>query len=168
MDWVKNWRAQYLVYYLRLEKKLVYEHRVGDLTDASYTVKIHVPEAKRIVFGRTGNHQPLLDVKHDDRPAVNLGSEYRHLVLPGTPVYRNTRTPEHRNIPEHSGRPPGKPGTPPQKTRNTHQKARNIFQNTKKSAKSLRPDRTSQEPIMDSRASMLQNRFLLRGTRMKL
>ena len=30
MDWVKDWRAQYLVFYLRSEKKLVYEHRVGD------------------------------------------------------------------------------------------------------------------------------------------
>ena len=75
MDWVKDWRAQYLVYYLRSEKKLVYEHRAGDLTDASYTVKIHVPEGKRIL-GTTGNRQLLLDPKHDDRPAVNFGSEY--------------------------------------------------------------------------------------------
>ena len=74
---------------------------------------------------------------------------------------RNTGTPEHPKNPEH---PPENPEYPqktrntPQKTRNTPQKIRNIFQNTKKSAKSLKPDR----------ASMLQNKFLLRGTRMKL
>ena len=88
-----------------------------------------------------------------------------HVLLSG-----RTGTLEHRNTqktrnttynPEH---PPENPEYPqktrntPQKTRNTPQKMRNIFQNTKKSAKSLKPDR----------ASMLQNKFLLRGTRMKL
>ena len=88
-----------------------------------------------------------------------------HVLLSG-----RTGTLEHRNTqktrnttynPEH---PPENPEYPqktrntPQKTRNTPQKIRNIFQNTKKSAKSLKPDR----------ASMLQNKFLLRGTRMKL
>ena len=74
---------------------------------------------------------------------------------------RNTGTPEHPKNPEH---PPENPEYPqktrntPQKTRNTPQKIRNIFQNTKKSAKSLKPDR----------ASMLQNKFFLRGTHMKL
>ena len=83
-----------------------------------------------------------------------------HVVLSG-----RTGTLEHRNTqktrnttynPEH---PPENPEYPqktrntPQKTRNTPQKIRNIFQNTKKSAKSLKPDR----------ASMLQNKFLLRG-----
>ena len=80
---------------------------------------------------------------------------------------RNTGTPEHPKNPEHHlqpGTPPENPEYPqktrntPQKTRNTPQKIRNIFQNTKKSTKSLKPDR----------ASMLQNKFLLRGTRMKL
>ena len=88
-----------------------------------------------------------------------------HVVLSG-----RTGTLEHRNTqktrnttynPEH---PPENPEYPqktrntPQKTQNTPQKIRNIFQNTTKSAKSLKPDR----------ASMLQNKFLLRGTRMKL
>ena len=74
------------------------------------------------------------------------GTYLGHVVLPGTP--------EHWNIPEH----PQKTRNTPQKTRNNPRKTRNIFQNTKKSAKSLKPDR----------ASMIQNRFLLRGTRMKL
>ena len=67
-------------------------------------------------------------------------------------MYYFQEEPEHWNTGT-----PKKPRTPPT-TRNTPQKIRNIFQNTKKSAKSLKPDR----------ASMLQNKFLLRGTRMKL
>ena len=80
----------------------------------------------------------------------------------GTLEHRNTQktrnttyNPEH---PPENLEYPQKTRNTPQKTRNTPQKIRNIFQNTKKSAKSLKPDR----------ASMLQNKFLLRGTRMKL
>ena len=88
-----------------------------------------------------------------------------HVVLSG-----RTGTLEHRNTqktrnttynPEHpleNPEYPQKTRNTPQKTRNTPQKIRNIFQNTTQSAKSLKPDHTS----------MLQNKFLLRGTRMKL
>ena len=55
-------------------------YRFGKLTEASYTIKVYVPEAKRIVFGTTGNYQLLLDLKRDDRPAVNLGREYLGLT----------------------------------------------------------------------------------------
>ena len=88
-----------------------------------------------------------------------------HVVLSGrtgTLEHRNTQ--KTRNTTYNQEHPPENPEYPqktrntPQKTRNTPQKIRNIFQNTKKSAKSLKPDR----------ASMLQNKFLLRGTHMKL
>ena len=54
-------------------------YRFCKLTEASYTIKVHVPEAKRIVFGTTENYQLLLDLKHEDRRAVNLASEYPRL-----------------------------------------------------------------------------------------
>ena len=90
MDWVKDWHAQYVLYYLKSDKKIVYEHRVGQLTHAWYTVKIHVPEAKRIVFGTTGNHQLLLDLKNDHRTAVNLGSEHIGLASRSVDEYKFT------------------------------------------------------------------------------
>ena len=65
----------YLLYYMTSEKKLVFEHRYGPLTEAAYTIKVHVPEAKRIVYGTVGSYRLLLDLKHDDRPAVNFASE---------------------------------------------------------------------------------------------
>ena len=65
----------YLLYYMKSEKKLVFEHRYGPLTEAAYTIKVHVPEAKRIVYGTVGSYRLLLDLKHDDRPAVNFASE---------------------------------------------------------------------------------------------
>ena len=71
----------------RGHKKLVFEHhtspayRFGKLTEASYTIKVYVPEAKRIVFGTTGNYQLLLDLKHEDRSAVNSASEYPRLTF---------------------------------------------------------------------------------------
>ena len=84
---------------------------------------------------------------------------------PGTPPKKTRNTPQKtRNTPRKPGTPPRKPETPPENQEHSPekpehpQKTRNIFQNTKKSAKSLKPDR----------ASMLQNRFLLRGTRTKL
>ena len=67
--------AFYLLYYLKPEKKLVFEHRYGWYTKAAYTIKVHVPEAKRIVYGTVGSYRLLLDLKHDDRPAVNFASE---------------------------------------------------------------------------------------------
>ena len=54
-------------------------YRFGKLTEAGYTIKVHVPEAKRIVFGTTENYQLLLNLKHEDRPAVNLAIEYPRL-----------------------------------------------------------------------------------------
>ena len=82
-----------------------------------------------------------------------------HVVLSGrtgTLEHRNTQ--KTRNTPQKTRNTPRKPGTLPRKPGTPPKKIRNIFQNTKKSAKSLKPDR----------ASMLQNKFLLRGTRMKL
>ncbi|CAH3167393.1 unnamed protein product, partial [Porites evermanni] len=81
---LKPWRAFYVLYFKRSDKKLVFEHRFGKLTEAGYTIKVHVPEVKRIVFGTTGNYQLLLDLKPDDRPAVNLGRE--HLRLASRPA----------------------------------------------------------------------------------
>ena len=65
----------YLLYYMKSERKLVFEHRYGPLTEAAYTIKVHVPEAKRIVYGTVGSYRLLLDLKHDDRPEVNFASE---------------------------------------------------------------------------------------------
>ena len=62
-----------------------------------------------------------------------------HVVLSGTPEHR---TPEHRNITEHSGTPE-KPGTP-QKTRNTRKKTRNIPKKTRNTPKKTR--NTPQKP----------------------
>ena len=64
-----------LLYYMKSEKMLVFEHRYSRLTEAAYTIKVHVPEAKRIVYGTVGSYRLLLDLKHDDRPAVNFASE---------------------------------------------------------------------------------------------
>ena len=85
MNALAPWEADLVVYYLKSEKKLVYE-------DAwkSGQVQVHVPEAKRIVFGTVGNHQLLLDLKHDDRPAVNLGSEYLGLTSRRVDEYKFT------------------------------------------------------------------------------
>ena len=60
---------------MKSEKMLVFEHRYGWYTKAAYTIKVHVPEAKRIVYGTVGSYRLLLDLKHDDRPAVNFASE---------------------------------------------------------------------------------------------
>ena len=97
IDWLKYWDAQYVLYYLKPDKKIVYEHRVGQLTHAWYTVKIHVPEAKRIVFGTTGNHQLLLDLKNDHRTAVNLGSEYLGLASRPVDEYKFTENYENES-----------------------------------------------------------------------
>ena len=59
-------------------------YRFGKLTEASYTIKVYVPEAKSIVFGTTGNYQLLLDLKHEDRSAVNSASEYPTLTFPAS------------------------------------------------------------------------------------
>ena len=67
--------SYYLLYYMKSEKKLTFEHRYSRLTEAAYTIKVHVPEAKRIVYGTVGSYRLLLDLKHDDRPAVNFASE---------------------------------------------------------------------------------------------
>ena len=64
-----------LLYYMKSQKMLVFEHRYSRLTEAAYTIKVHVPEAKRIVYGTVGSYRLLLDLKHDDRPAVNFASE---------------------------------------------------------------------------------------------
>ena len=87
---LRNWRAEYVIYYKRSDKKLVYEQLLGYLTKAWYTVEVHVPEAKSIVFGTTGSHQLLLDLKHDDRLAVNLGREYFGLTSRPTGEYKFT------------------------------------------------------------------------------
>ena len=92
-----HWHAQYVLYYLKSDKKIVFEHRVGELTRAWYTVKIHVPEAKRIVFGTTGNHQLLLDLKNDHRTAVNLGSEYLGLASRPVDEYKFTENYENES-----------------------------------------------------------------------
>ena len=65
-------------------------YRFGKLTEVGYTIKVYVPEAKRIVFGTTGNYQLLLDLKHDDRPAVNLGREYLGLTSGPADDYKFT------------------------------------------------------------------------------
>ena len=67
--------AFYLHYYMKSEKKLVFEDRYSRLTEAAFKIKVHVPEAKRIVYGTVGSYRLLLDLKHDDRPAVNFASE---------------------------------------------------------------------------------------------
>ena len=89
-DDLDDWMAAFVVYYLKSEKKLVYEHRMGYLTEAWYSVEVHVPEAKRIVFRSAGNYRLLLDLKHDDRPAVNLGSEYLGLTSRPVDEYKFT------------------------------------------------------------------------------
>ena len=85
------WQPFYVLYYLKSDRKLVFEHRFGYLIKAHYTINVNVPEAKRIVFGTTGNYQLLLDLKHDNRPAVNLASEYLGLVSGPIDEYRFTK-----------------------------------------------------------------------------
>ena len=95
------------------------------------------------------NLQIQTDIGHTHRTLV-LHGYARHVVLPGTPVHRNTGTPEHRNITEHSGTPE-KPGTSPKnlehpkKTRNTPKKTRNTSEKQekcKKKFKNLKMKRT--------------------------
>ena len=81
----------YLLYYMKSEKKLVFEHRYGPLTEAAYTIKVHVPEAKRIVYGTVGSYRLLLDLKHDDRPAVNFASECFGLASRPLEEYKFTK-----------------------------------------------------------------------------
>ena len=81
----------YVLYYLKSDRKLVFEHRFGYLIKAHYTINVNVPEAKRIVFGTTGNYQLLLDLKNDNRPAVNLASEYLGLVSRPIDEYKFTK-----------------------------------------------------------------------------
>ena len=83
-------RAFYLLYYMRSENKLVFEHRYGLYTEAGYTIKVHVPEAKRIVYGTVGSYRLLLDLKHDDRPAVNFASECFGLASRSLEEYKFT------------------------------------------------------------------------------
>jgi len=57
MNDLDNLMAIFVVYYLKSEKKLVYEHRFYPLTE----VQVH--EAKLIVFRSAGNYRLLLDLK---------------------------------------------------------------------------------------------------------
>ena len=43
------------------------------------------------MFGTTGNYQLLLDLKHDDRPVVNIGSEYVALAFRPPDEYKFTK-----------------------------------------------------------------------------
>ena len=90
MDEIGDWEAQRVLFYLKSKKKLVFEQRLGSLTKASRSVEVDVPQAKRFVFGTFGNYQLLLDLKHDDRQAVNLGSEYLGLVSRPADKYKFT------------------------------------------------------------------------------
>ena len=51
---LKPWRAFYVLYYKRSDKKLVFEHRFGKLTEAGYTIKVHVPEVNASYSGQLG------------------------------------------------------------------------------------------------------------------
>ena len=69
------------LYYIKSEKKLYYELRsTSSGVFSRGTIKVSVPQAKRIVVGTAGSYQLLYDIKHDDRPAVNLASEYEGLT----------------------------------------------------------------------------------------
>ena len=61
----------FLGLFLKTSRWVPPTYRFGKLAEVGYTIKVNDPEAKRIVFGTTGNYQLLLDLKHDDRPAVN-------------------------------------------------------------------------------------------------
>lgn len=90
MDEIGDWEAQRVLFYLKSKKKLVFEQRLGSLTKASRSVEVDVSQAKRFVFGTFGNYQLLLDLKHDDRQAVNLGIEYLGLVSRPADKYKFT------------------------------------------------------------------------------
>ena len=71
-DEISNYENHaYALYYT--SKKLVFEFRPDALC---HTVEVTLTGAKRIVSGTVGNHQLLLDLQHDKRSDVNLGSEY--------------------------------------------------------------------------------------------
>ena len=89
MDLLKKGEPKYVLLYEKAGKKLVYK-RYNETT-WKYSINIYVPQAKRIVFGTTGNYQLLLDLKHDDRPVVNIGSEYVALTSRPTDEYKFTK-----------------------------------------------------------------------------
>ena len=73
----KHTHPNYVLYYKKSSKTLVFEDRQGQqYAEVLHTVEIHLPKAKRIVYGTVGSHQLLLDLKHDDRSKVNLECEY--------------------------------------------------------------------------------------------
>ena len=89
IDLLKHEKAHYVLLYKKAAKTLVYKLYKGKKW--RYSLGIEVPKAKRIVFGITGNYQLLLDLKHDDRPVVNIGSEYVALTSRPTDEYKFTK-----------------------------------------------------------------------------
>ena len=89
MDLLKHEKAHYVLLYKKAVKTLVYKLHKGKKW--RYSLGIEVPKDKRIVFGITGNYQFLLDLKHDDRPVVNIGSEYVALTSRPTDEYKFTK-----------------------------------------------------------------------------
>ena len=89
IDLLKHDKPHYILLYKRAAKTLVYKLYKGKKW--RYSLRIEVPQAKRIVFGTTGNYQLLLDLKHDDRPVVNIGSEYVALAFRPPDEYKFTK-----------------------------------------------------------------------------
>ena len=89
IDLLKHEKAHYVLLYKKAAKTLVYKLYKGKKW--RYSLGIELPQAKRIVFGTTGNYQLLLDLKHDDRPVVNIGSEYVALAFRPPDEYKFTK-----------------------------------------------------------------------------
>ena len=92
---IKQEKSRYVLLYKKAAKTLVYKLYKGKKW--RYSLGIKVPEAKRIVFGTTGNYQLLLDLKHDDRPVVNIGSEYVALAFRPPDEYKFTKNYVHES-----------------------------------------------------------------------
>ena len=89
IDLLKHDKPHYVLLYKKAAKTLVY--KLYKEKKWWYSLGIEVPQAKRIVFGTTGNYLLLLDLKHDDRPVVNIGSEYVALAFRPTDEYKFTK-----------------------------------------------------------------------------
>ena len=88
IDLLKHDKPHYVLLYKKAEKALVYKQYKGKKWRYSL---VKVPQAKRIVFGTTGNYRLLLDLKHDGRPVVNIGSEYVALAFRSLDEYKFTK-----------------------------------------------------------------------------